>query len=58
MLIAAIISIISCAVSGAILFIQAVGDIARRLTIRHYDRFHNFDTIWWHIEHALDSFML
>ena len=58
MIIVCILSIIACAISGAILLVQAMGDIARKLTIRHYDKFHNFITIWWHIEHALDSYML
>ena len=58
MIIVCILSIIACAISGTILFVQEMGDSARRLTIRHCDRFHNFDTIWWHIEHALDSYML
>lgn len=58
MIIVCILSIIACAISGTILLIQVVGGIARRFTIRHYDKFHNFNTIWWHIEHALDPFML
>ena len=58
MIIVCVLSIIACVISGAILLIQVVGGIARRLTIRHYDRYHNFNTIWWHIEHALDSYML
>lgn len=58
MIIVCILLIIACAISGAILLVQAMGSIARRLTIRHYNRFHNFDTIWWHIDHALDPFMM
>ena len=58
MIIVCILSIIACAISGTILLVQVMGSIARRLTIRHYDKFHNFDTIWWHIDHALDPFMM
>ena len=58
MIIVCILSIVACVVSGTILLVQVMGDIARKLTIRHYDRYHNFNTIWWHIEHALDPFML
>ena len=58
MIIVCVLSIIACVVPGTILLVQAMGSIARRLTIRHYDRYHNFNTIWWHIEHALDPFMM
>ena len=58
MIIVCILSIIAYAISGTILLVQVMGSIARRLTIRHYNRFHNFNTIWWHIDHALDPFMM
>ena len=58
MIIAFILSIIACAVPSIILLIQIVGDIARNLANRHFHKYHNFNTIWWHVEHALDSFML
>ena len=58
MIIVCIFSIIACVISGTILLVQVMGGIARRLTICHYDKFHNFNTIWWHIDHALDPFMM
>lgn len=58
MIIAFIFSIIACAISSTILLIQIVGGIARNLANRHFHKYHNFNTIWWHVEHALDSFML
>ena len=58
MIIVCILSIIACVISGTILLVQIMGSIARRLTIRHYDRFHNFNTIWWHIDHVLDPFIM
>ena len=58
MIIAFILSIIACAVPSVILLVQIVGSIARNLANRHYDKYHNFDTIWWNIEYALDRFML
>ena len=58
MIIAFILSIIACAIPSAILIAQIVGGIARNMANRHFEKYHNFDTIWWHIEHALDSFML
>ena len=58
MIIAFVLSIIACAIPSTILLIQIVGGIARNLANRHFHKYHNFDTIWWHVEHALDSFML
>ena len=57
MIVAFILSIIACAVPSVILLVQVVGSIARNLANRHYDKYHNFNTIWWHIEHALDPYM-
>ena len=58
MIIAFVLSIIACAIPSAILIAQIVGSIARNMASRHFDKYHNFNTIWWHIEHALDSFMI
>ena len=58
MIIAFVLSIIACAIPSVILLIQIVGGIAHNLANRHYDKYHNFDTIWWNIEYALDRFML
>lgn len=46
MIIVCVLSVIACVISGSILFVQVMGDIASKLTIRHYDRYHNFNTIW------------
>ena len=58
MKIACITSIVVCAILCTILLIQVVGEIAHNLADRHYDKYHNFDTIWWYIEHALDPFII
>ena len=58
MIIAFVLSIIACAMPSAILIAQIVGGIARNMANRHFEKYHNFNTIWWHIEHALDSFMI
>ena len=58
MIIAFVLSIIACAIPSAILIAQIVGGIARNMANRHFEKYHNFNTIWWHIEHALDSFMI
>lgn len=58
MIIAFVLSIIACAVPSVILLIQVVGNIARNMANRHFEKYHNLNTIWWHIEHALDPFMM
>lgn len=58
MIIVCILSIIACAIPSTILLIQIVGNIARNMANRHFEKYHNFDTIWWHIDHALDPFMM
>lgn len=58
MIIAFVLSIIACAIPSTILLIQIVGNIARNMANRHFEKYHNFDTIWWHIDHALDPFMI
>ena len=58
MIIAFVLSIIACAISSTILLIQIVGGIARNMANRHFEKYHNFDTIWWHIDHALDPFII
>ena len=58
MIIAFILSIIACAIPSTILLIQIVGGIARNMANRHFEKYHNFDTIWWHIDHALGPFII
>ena len=58
MIIAFILSIIACAVPSVILLIQIMGNIASNMANRHFEKYHNFDTIWWHIDHALDPFII
>ena len=58
MIIAFVLSIIACAIPSVILLIQIIGNIARNMANRHFERYHNFDTIWWHIDHALDPFII
>ena len=58
MIIAFIFSIIACAIPSTILLIQIVGGIARNMANRHFEKYHNFDTIWWHIDHALGPFII
>ena len=58
MIIAFILSIIACAIPSTILLIQIVDGIARNMANRHFEKYHNFDTIWWHIDHALDPFII
>ena len=58
MIIAFVLSIIACAIPSTILLIQIAGGIARNMANRHFEKYHNFDTIWWHIDHALDPFMI
>ena len=58
MIIAFVLSIIACAIPSTILLIQIVGSIANKLSNRHYKKYHNFDTIWWYIDHALDPFII
>lgn len=58
MIIAFVLSIIACAIPSTILLIQIVGNIARNMANRHFKKYHNFDTIWWYIDHALDPFMI
>ena len=58
MIIAFVFSIIACDIPSTILLIQIVGGIARNMANRHFEKYHNFDTIWWHIDHALDPFII
>lgn len=58
MIIAFVLSIIACAIPSTILLIQIVDGIARNMANRHFEKYHNFDTIWWHIDHALDPFII
>ena len=58
MIIAFVLSIIACAIPSTILLIQIVGNIANNMANRHFEKYHNFDTIWWHIDHALDPFII
>ena len=58
MIIAFVLSIIACAIPSAILLIQIVDGIACNMANRHFEKYHNFDTIWWHIDHALDPFII
>ena len=56
MIVAFILSIIACAVPSVILIVQVMSEIANKMSNRHYKKYHNFDTIWWYIDHALDPF--
>ena len=56
MKIAYIISIVLNSMVIAIFLLQVMSEIANKMSNRHYKKHHNFDTIWWYIDHALDRF--
>lgn len=56
MKIAYIISIILNSIVIGIFLLQVMSEIANKMSNRHYKKYHNFDTIWWYIDHALDPF--
>ena len=58
MIIAFVLSIIACAIPSTILLIQIVGGIARDMANHHFEKYHTFDTIWCHIDHTLDPFII